>query len=70
MGSSGMVIVGAGEAGVRAAFALREQGYQGTVTLIGDETHLPYERPLADSFGAKVKLLAEEGGYKLYEARR
>ena len=32
--------------------------------------HLPYERPLADSFGAKVKRLAEEGGYKLYEARR
>ncbi|WP_105436984.1 NAD(P)/FAD-dependent oxidoreductase [Neorhizobium sp. T25_13] len=45
MGDKGMVIVGAGEAGVRAAFALRERGYQGTVTLIGDEPHLPYERP-------------------------
>jgi 3-phenylpropionate/trans-cinnamate dioxygenase ferredoxin reductase component len=40
-----MVIVGAGECGVRAAFALREQGYAGTVTLIGDEAHFPYERP-------------------------
>jgi len=40
-----MVIVGAGECGIRAAMALREQGYAGPVTLIGDEPHLPYERP-------------------------
>jgi 3-phenylpropionate/trans-cinnamate dioxygenase ferredoxin reductase component len=40
-----MVIVGAGECGARAAFALREAGYDGPVTLIGDELHLPYERP-------------------------
>lgn len=43
--SRGMVIVGAGECGTRAAFALREAGYSGTVTLIGSEIHLPYERP-------------------------
>ncbi len=42
---TGMVIIGAGECGVRAAFALRENGYQGPVTLIGTEKHLPYERP-------------------------
>jgi 3-phenylpropionate/trans-cinnamate dioxygenase ferredoxin reductase subunit len=42
---AGMVIVGAGEAGTRAAFALREAGYDGPVTLIGEEPHLPYERP-------------------------
>lgn len=42
---AGMVIIGAGECGVRAGFALREQGYGGTVTLIGAETALPYERP-------------------------
>lgn len=40
-----MVIVGAGECGVRAALALREQGYDGPVTLIGAERHAPYERP-------------------------
>jgi 3-phenylpropionate/trans-cinnamate dioxygenase ferredoxin reductase subunit len=40
-----MVIVGAGECGARAAFALREKGYDGLVTLIGEEPHLPYERP-------------------------
>ena len=41
----GMVIIGAGECGTRAAFALRETGYTGRVTLIGGEPHLPYERP-------------------------
>jgi len=40
-----MIIVGAGEAGARAALALREQGWSGPVTLIGDEPHAPYERP-------------------------
>lgn len=40
-----MVIVGAGECGVRAAQALREHGFAGTVTLVGEEPHLPYERP-------------------------
>jgi 3-phenylpropionate/trans-cinnamate dioxygenase ferredoxin reductase component len=42
---SGVVIIGAGECGVRAAFALRENGYSGEVTLIGAEVALPYERP-------------------------
>ena len=40
-----VVIVGAGECGARVAQALRERGWDGTVTLIGDETDLPYERP-------------------------
>jgi 3-phenylpropionate/trans-cinnamate dioxygenase ferredoxin reductase component len=43
--AKGMVIIGAGECGARAAFALRENGYDGPVTLIGTEKHLPYERP-------------------------
>ena len=42
---AGMVIIGAGECGGRAALALREHGYDGAVTLVGDEPHLPYERP-------------------------
>ncbi|MCA1405461.1 FAD-dependent oxidoreductase [Ensifer sp. IC3342] len=41
----GIVIIGAGECGTRAAFALREAGYSGSVTLVGAEPHLPYERP-------------------------
>jgi 3-phenylpropionate/trans-cinnamate dioxygenase ferredoxin reductase subunit len=40
-----MVIVGAGECGTRAALALRENGDDGPVTLIGAEPHPPYERP-------------------------
>jgi 3-phenylpropionate/trans-cinnamate dioxygenase ferredoxin reductase component len=58
---AGMVIVGAGECGARAAFALREAGYDGPVMLIGAEPHLPYERPplskegmLAEGLGAKT----------------
>jgi 3-phenylpropionate/trans-cinnamate dioxygenase ferredoxin reductase subunit len=42
---AGMVIIGAGECGGRAALALRDLGFEGPVTLVGDEPHLPYERP-------------------------
>lgn len=41
----GIVIVGAGEAGTRAALVLREKHYAGPITLISEENHLPYERP-------------------------
>jgi 3-phenylpropionate/trans-cinnamate dioxygenase ferredoxin reductase subunit len=40
-----IVIVGAGQAGGRAAKTLRGEGFAGRVTLIGLEPHLPYERP-------------------------
>ncbi|MFF9276220.1 NAD(P)/FAD-dependent oxidoreductase [Streptomyces griseosporeus] len=40
-----VVIVGAGMAGVQTAVALREQGFAGTVTVIGAEPHQPYDRP-------------------------
>lgn len=40
-----MVVVGAGECGVRAAFALREAGWTGPLTLVGAEEAPPYERP-------------------------
>ncbi|MFD9415498.1 NAD(P)/FAD-dependent oxidoreductase [Streptomyces goshikiensis] len=41
----GVVIVGAGMAGVQTAVALREQGWAGRVTLLGAEPHQPYDRP-------------------------
>ncbi len=53
MGS--IVIVGAGECGARAAFALREKGYDGKVTLIGAEPHFPYERPPLSKGGLKAE---------------
>ncbi|WP_036510521.1 MULTISPECIES: NAD(P)/FAD-dependent oxidoreductase [Nocardia] len=40
-----IVIVGASLAGLRAAEALRERGFHGNLTLIGDEPHEPYDRP-------------------------
>lgn len=40
-----MVVIGAGLAGNAAAEALREQGYDGDVVLLGAEQHLPYDRP-------------------------
>lgn len=40
-----IVIVGASLAGLRAAEALRERGFRGPLTLIGDEPHQPYDRP-------------------------
>ena len=64
--TTGMVIVGAGECGTRAAFALRENGYAGPVTLIGDEPCLPYERPplskeaMLAAGGIIPKLIADE----------
>jgi len=39
------VIVGAGAAGSAAAEMLRREGYEGTVTLIGADESLPYDRP-------------------------
>src|ERR1700692_354010 len=41
----GVVVVGGGQAGLEAAAALRTLGYQGTVTLICEEPHAPYQRP-------------------------
>ncbi|WP_048645888.1 NAD(P)/FAD-dependent oxidoreductase [Nitratireductor soli] len=64
-GASGMIIIGAGECGVRAAFALREEGYGGPVTLIGAEPHLPYERPPLSKGAAAgaQKIIAGESRY-------
>ena len=41
----GIVIIGAGECGIRAALTARDAGYQGPITVVGDEQTLPYERP-------------------------
>lgn len=43
--AGGIVIVGAGQAGVQAAEALRAAGCTDAITLLGDEPHGPYHRP-------------------------
>ncbi|WP_274426929.1 NAD(P)/FAD-dependent oxidoreductase [Chelativorans sp. YIM 93263] len=59
-----ILIIGAGECGVRAAFALRETGHEGGIRLIGEEPHLPYERPpLSKTASTTPKLIAEEARY-------
>jgi len=41
----GIVIVGAGFAGATTAIALRAEGYEGVITMVGAETAPPYNRP-------------------------
>lgn len=40
-----VVVVGASLAGLRACEALRQEGFDGTITLVGDEAEVPYDRP-------------------------
>ena len=42
---SRIVIIGAGMAGARAVINLRANGYEGAITLVGEEALLPYDRP-------------------------
>ncbi|MEV0968317.1 NAD(P)/FAD-dependent oxidoreductase [Microtetraspora glauca] len=42
---SGVLVVGASAAGLSTAEALRRKGYQGRLTVLGAEPHLPYDRP-------------------------
>ena len=39
------MIVGTGQAGFQAAASLRSEGYADPITLIGEEPHIPYNRP-------------------------
>jgi NADPH-dependent 2,4-dienoyl-CoA reductase/sulfur reductase-like enzyme len=45
MSLNSIVIVGAGQGGWQVAASLRQEGYSGQITLIGDEAGLPYQRP-------------------------
>ena len=40
-----IVIIGGGPAAAKAAAALRENGHDGVLTVVGDEDRAPYERP-------------------------
>ncbi len=40
-----VLIVGAGHAGAQAGIALRQNKFEGSIAIIGDEPELPYERP-------------------------
>ncbi|MEB3030556.1 NAD(P)/FAD-dependent oxidoreductase [[Mycobacterium] nativiensis] len=58
--SSTFVIVGGGLAGAKAAEALRDKSFGGKIILLGEEQHLPYERPpLSKEFLAGKKTLTD-----------
>ena len=40
-----IVIIGAGQAGIQAVESLRKEGFDGSITMIGDEAYPPYQRP-------------------------
>jgi 3-phenylpropionate/trans-cinnamate dioxygenase ferredoxin reductase component len=40
-----IVIIGAGQAGAQAVATLRAEGFAGALTMVGDETYAPYQRP-------------------------
>lgn len=66
--NNGVVIIGAGHAGVQAAASLRDEGFDGTIALIGDEAELPYHKPpLSKTFikdpEAKPQILRAEAFY-------
>ncbi|TMV72784.1 pyridine nucleotide-disulfide oxidoreductase, partial [Thioclava sp. BHET1] len=42
---TGIIVVGAGQAGAALVAKLRAEGYEGAITLIGDEPQPPYQRP-------------------------
>jgi 3-phenylpropionate/trans-cinnamate dioxygenase ferredoxin reductase subunit len=45
MSNEPIVIVGAGQCGIKTIETLRQQGYDGDVVLIGEEPYAPYQRP-------------------------
>ncbi|WP_146588457.1 NAD(P)/FAD-dependent oxidoreductase [Puniceibacterium confluentis] len=57
-----VVVIGAGQAGSALVARLRKQGYDGSVTLIGDEPVPPYQRPPL----SKAYLLGEMDAQRLY----
>jgi len=40
-----VLIIGSGQGGLQTAVSLRQGGFQGSITLLGDENSLPYQRP-------------------------
>ena len=57
--TGGVVVVGAGLGGLRAAEGVRAAGYTGHITIVGDEPHLPYNRPPLSKEALKTGIEAD-----------
>ena len=57
-----MIVAGAGHAGGQAAASLRQEGYDGDIVIVGDEPHIPYQRPPL----SKQYLAGEHGLERVY----
>src|SRR6266446_6741707 len=57
-----IVIVGASLAGLRAAETLREEGFAGELTMVGEERELPYDRPPLSKQVLLGRVRAEDTG--------
>ena len=57
-----IIMIGAGQAAGQAAASLRQEGYEGAITILGDEAHPPYQRPPL----SKQYLSGEHGLEKVY----
>jgi len=56
MNKADVVIVGAGHGGAQAAIALRQNGFEGSILMIGRDADIPYERPpLSKEYLAREK---------------
>jgi len=70
MAQEPVVIVGASHAGFQLAASLRQHGYDGAITLIGDEPALPYQRPplskdyLSGKIGFELLLMRPEAFFQ------
>ena len=42
---AGVVIIGAGQAAAQTAASLRQERFEGPITILGEESELPYQRP-------------------------
>ena len=40
-----LVVIGAGQSAIQCITSLKKEGYEGSITLVGEEEHLPYQRP-------------------------
>lgn len=71
--NAAVLIVGAGQSGACTAAALRDAGWKGPVVLLGEEPHLPYERPQLSKqalLGPQVDGIAPLFGAEFYEEKR